>query len=431
MNTPSLALEAKGPAVDRFVDSSPISRELMARARKVMPGGSSRSHAFYRPYPAVFERGDGPHLWDVDGNRYVDLTYNGLSLIHGHAYRPVEEAVMKAMPGGTAWVGSSRSQIEYAEDLCARIPTADLVRFTNTGTEATMLGVKLARNATGRPLVLKSWGAYHGSYDDLEAGLYGNKDFPGRTALAKFGDLESYEKAFAEHGDQIAAMIIEPVLLTFRVVSPPEGFLSRICEMARANGTVVVLDDCLMFRLAYGGSAEKYDFEPDLTCLGKFIGGGLPMGVVAGKTEFMDILNPYGDERLYHGGSFNGNPLAATAGRVSLAGLTAENIGEMDRRADQLRGALRDKSAALGLDLDVSGDGSVIGNHLLQESGETDREAGYYLHLAAMDRGVFFGPDGEMAMCTTLDDDVLGDVIEAMDGALEETAEWMEAGRSG
>ncbi|MDQ2700312.1 MAG: aminotransferase class III-fold pyridoxal phosphate-dependent enzyme, partial [Actinomycetota bacterium] len=155
MNTPTEALDAAGPAVDRYLVKTPGSRDLMARAREVMPGGSSRSHAFYRPYPAVFERGDGPYLWDVDGNRYVDLTYNGLSLIHGHAYRPVEEAVIKAMPGGTAWVGSSRPQVEYAEYLCERIPGADLVRFTNTGTEATMLGIKLARQATGRPLVLK------------------------------------------------------------------------------------------------------------------------------------------------------------------------------------------------------------------------------------------------------------------------------------
>jgi glutamate-1-semialdehyde 2,1-aminomutase len=401
----------------------------MARARKVMPGGSSRSHAFFRPYPLVFERGEGPYLWDVDGNRYVDLTYNGLSLIHGHAYRPVEKAVAEAMPTGTAWVGSSAPQIAFAEDLCDRIPCADLVRFTNTGTEATMLAVKLARQATGRPLVLKSWGAYHGSYDDLEAGLYGNKGFPGRTALARFGDLDSYREAFAQHGDQIAALIIEPVLLTFRVVSPSEGFLPAICEMAKENGSVVILDDCLMFRLAFGGSAEKYGIEPDLTCLGKFIGGGLPMGVVGGRREVMGILDPYGDRRLYHGGSFNGNPLAATAGRISLRDLTADKIAGMDQRADRIRSTLRAEADRLSLRLDVSGDGSVIGNHLLTEDGETDREAGYYLHLAAVDRGVFFGPDGEMAMCTTLDDEALEIVIEGMSGALEETASWIANGR--
>lgn len=431
MNSPTSALEAAGPAVDRYREKTPTSGTLMARAREVMPGGSSRSHAFFRPYPAVFQRGDGPYLWDVDGNRYVDLTYNGLSLIHGHAYRPVEEAVLSMMPSGTAWVGSSEQQIAYAEDLCDRIPVADMVRFTNTGTEATMLGVKIARNVTGRPLVLKSWGAYHGSYDDLEAGLYGNEDFPGRAALARFGDLDSYREAFDRYGDKIAALIIEPVLLTFRVVSPPEGFLPAICEMARENGTVVVLDDCLMFRLAVGGSAEKYGFEPDLTCLGKFIGGGLPMGVVGGRREMMEVLNPYGDTRLYHGGSFNGNPLAATAGRIALEDLTAGKIELMDERADRLRTLLRSRADEMGLRLDVSGDGSVIGNHLLASGGETDREAGYYLHLAAMDRGVFFGPDGEMAMCTTLDDEALEIVIEGMTGALQETAEWMADGRPG
>ncbi len=431
MNSPDTALDTAGPALDRYLASTGRSRELMKRASRVMPGGSSRSHAFFRPYPVVFKRGQGPWLWDEDDNRYVDLTYNGLSLIHGHAYRPVEEAVVRALPNGTAWVGTSEYQIAYAEDLCERIPSADLVRFTNTGTEATMLGVKLARQSTGRPLVLKSWGAYHGSYDDLEAGLYGNKDFPGRTALARFGDIDSYKEAFAEHGDQIAAVIIEPVLLTFRVVSPPEEFLPQVCELARENGSVVVLDDCLMFRLAEGGSAEKYEFEPDLTCLGKFIGGGLPMGVVAGKTEIMSQMDPYGDKRLYHGGSFNGNPLASAAGKVSLRDLTGERIEEMDRKADRLRGILRDRSAGVDLALDVSGDGSVIGNHVLDASGATDREAGYYLHLAAMNRGVFFGPDGEMAMCTTLDDEALELTIGAMSAALEETAGWIADGRPG
>ena len=153
----------------------------MGRARTVMPAGSTRTFGYFDPYPLVFERGEGCHLWDVDGHRYVDFTYNGLSLIHGHAFPPVLEALQRALPRGTAWPGASIDQIEYAELLAERIPHADQVRFTNTGTEATMLGVKLARHATGRELIVKFTGAYHGSYDDLEAGLYGIGELEGHA----------------------------------------------------------------------------------------------------------------------------------------------------------------------------------------------------------------------------------------------------------
>lgn len=414
----------EGPALESFLRKTPTSRHINERARSCLPGGNTRSHAFFRPYPLVFERGVGPHLWDVDGHRYVDYTYNGLSVIHGYAFEPIERAIRDCLPGGTAWVGTSRPQVEYATYLCHRIAAADLVRFTNTGTEAMMLATKLARRCTNRPLVLKSWGAYHGSYDDLEAGLYGIGDLPGRTALATFGDLESYRRAFVAHPGQIAAVIVEPVLFTFHVVPPPSGFLAALTDLAHEHGALVVLDDCLMFRLAPGGSAEKYGFVPDLTCLGKFIGGSLPMGVVAGSHEVMQELNPLLENSMYHGGSFNGNPLAAAAGMIGLQELTRERIVEMGGRADRLRTTLRALGESAGVNLDVTGDGSVLGVYVSKSNGDVDSEACAYLHLAALDRGVFYGPDGDMALCTTLDDRALDATLEAFEGALAETAKW-------
>jgi glutamate-1-semialdehyde 2,1-aminomutase len=394
----------------------------MERARGVMPGGSTRTFGYFEPYPLVFSRGQGGHLWDVDENRYIDFTYNGLSLIHGHAYPPVEEVLSRAIPRGTGWPGASVDQIEFATALCRRVPAAEQVRFTNTGTEATMLAVKLARKFTRRPLILKFWNAYHGSYDDLEAGLYGIGELPNRTVLARFGDGDSVEAALKKHAGQVAAVLIEPMLYTFRVVPPPPGFLERVEQLAREAGALVVLDDCLMFRLAEGGSAEKYGLEPDLTCLGKWIGGGLPVGAVASKEAVLALLDPRQSSGLYHGGSFNGNPLGCAAGKMTLENLTAELIARMDGHAEQIAAALRVKARQLGLPLEISGDGSVRGIYVLGTDGQVDRAQGYALHQAAMNRGVYFGHDGELGMATMLTDDSVAEAITALEGALEDLA---------
>lgn len=430
---PPLATFALDSEIERtYRTRTPASAALIERAKASLPGGSTRAFGYFRPYPLTFARGKGPYLWDVDGNRYVDFTYNGLSLIHGHAFEPIEAALQEALPNGTAWPGTSLPQVRFAEALRARIPTAERVRFTNTGTEAGMLAVKLARHVTGRPLVVKSWGAYHGSYDDLEAGLYGNGELPGRTVLGRFGDLDSYREVFARHRGEIACLMIEPILFTFEVVPPPPGFLPELVAMARAEGAAVVLDDCLMFRLAEAGSAEKYGIEPDLTCLGKFIGGGLPVGVVAGCERLLAVLDPNHPDSLYHGGSFNGNPLGATAGRITLEHLGGAEIAAMDARTARLWRALEAKAAALEVPLRVSGDGSILGSYVVGKDGAPDRELGARLHLAAVNNGVYFGQDGEFALATVLDDEALETAIAGLEAALEELAgeiEHLGAGR--
>jgi glutamate-1-semialdehyde 2,1-aminomutase len=425
---PPLATFALDSEIERsYRARTATTAELIDRAKLSIPGGSTRDFGYFRPYPLTFDHGKGSHLWDLDDNRYVDFTYNGLSLIHGHAFGPVETALQEALPKGTAWPGTSRPQVAFAEVLTERIPTADLVRFTNTGTESGMLAVKLARHVTGRPLVIKSWGAYHGSYDDLEAGLYGNGEFRGRTALGRFGDIDSYREAFDRHRGEVAALIIEPILFTFEVVPPPPGFLPELVELARSEGAVVILDDCLMFRLAEAGSAEKYEIAPDLTCLGKFIGGGLPVGVVAGSERLLQVLDPGRDDSLYHGGSFNGNPLGATAGRITLEHLDASAIAAMDDRAERLRAALESAAAAVDVPLRITGDGSILGSYVVGEDCSPDRELGARFHLAAINNGVYFGQDGEFAMATTIDDEILEEAIAGLTAALGDLAE--EIGR--
>jgi glutamate-1-semialdehyde 2,1-aminomutase len=422
--TPAVRRSAGWGVEAKYLRRTPASGGLMARAARAMPGGSTRSGGHFGPYPLVFERGDGPRLWDVDGNRYVDFTYNGLSLIHGHAYAPVERELERVLPQGSAWPGTSQAQMAFGEQLRERIAAVDRVRFTNTGAEATTLAVKLARHITGRPLVIKSWGgASHGSYEEIEAGLWGHGEMPGRTALGRFGDIDSYRAAFDEHEGSVAALIVEPLLFTTEVIPPPPGFLDELVLLARERGALVILDDCLMFRLSEGGSAERFGFEPDLTCLGKFLGGGLPLGALGGPEAFMTALDPSLPDSLYHGGSCSGNPLGCTAGRVTLEHLTAKRIAEMDARAARMGAAMRTKAGALGVPLRVSGEGSVLGCYVVAGDGSVNRALSARLHLAAINRGVYFGRDGELAMATTLDNEALEEAIAGFGAALGDFAE--------
>ena len=238
-----------------------------------------------------------------------------------------------------------------------------------------MLGVKLTRHATGRDLVVKFEGAYHGSYDDLEAGLYGIGELEGRTLLAEFGRLDSFRSAIERHRGEIAAIVIEPILYTFKVIPPPPGFLVELIELAHKNGILAVLDDCLMFRLAPGGSAERYGLRPDITCLGKFVGGGLPVGAIAASEELMSIFDPAHERAVYHGGSFNGNPLGCAAGRVTMEHFGAAEIERIDAHAARLGEALGEASRASGVGLDITGDGSVLGVHVLGANGRSEPRA--------------------------------------------------------
>jgi glutamate-1-semialdehyde 2,1-aminomutase len=413
-----------------YTRRTPASARLMERASACMPHGVTRTLSWFAPYPVVFERGSGAQLYDVDGNRYVDLFSNGLSLMHGHAYGPIEEALAGALPRGTAWPGASEEQIAFAELLCRRVPGAEQVRFANTGTEATMLAVKLARHATGRQVVIKAWHGYHGSYDDLEVGLQGQGEIPGRVALATFGDLDSYRAALERNRGEVAAIVVEPVQYTGVVTPPPDGFLPALRALARDAGVLFVLDDCLMFRLAEGGSAERFGLQAaDITCLGKWVGGGLPVGAITASAELMAIFdpNPAAEGALYHGGSFNGNPLGMIAGAIAVGDLTAADIARIDAQGDELRADIAQSAQEIGVPVLTQGLGSAFGLYVLDDTGDDDEKIDFratsLLHLAAVNHGVYYGSGGEFGLCTALDDGDLEDVRVGLRAALADVAQ--------
>ncbi len=416
-------MPARSAIEDRYRRATPGSAALMREAAAVMPGGNTRTTSFHPPYPVVIERGEGPWLIDVDQRRYVDLFQNGLSLVHGNAYGPARAAIETALGRGTCWSGASREQIRFAELLCDRIRPLELVRFTNSGSEAGMLAVKAARRVTGRPYILKAVGAYHGSYPDLEAGLYGQGSLAGRAFVAPFNDLDAFERIMAEHGPEIAAIVVEPVLVTGRVVPPAPGFLSALEALARRHGALSILDDCLMLRLAVGGSAEKFDLHPDLVVLGKFLGGGTALGAFGGSRDLMAIFDPTRPRPLFHGGSFNGNPVGCAAGLATLSDLTAERIQVMDQAAAALREAIATRAASLGLKVTVSGIGSVAGIAFAADPQRHEDDPSVLglaslFHLACANEGVLIGPGGIMSVSTVHDAAAMSAAIEGISKAL-------------
>ena len=392
---------------------TPKSAAEFARAQAVLAGGNSRQSAFWRPYPLTIERADSSYVWDIDDNRYIDLLNNYTSLVHGHNYPPVVAAVERQIRDGACWAAASVEQVRLAEQLVARIPSADQVRFTNSGTEAANLALTMARTITGRDKVLMARHGYHGSLLEFESG---HTDRPyAMTYLADFNDSADFGRVLHEHGDEIAAVFLEPVLGAGGIIPGKRDFLAAVAAAAKDAGSVFVLDEVLTFRLATGGLQSTLELEPDLTMLGKFIGGGHPVGAVAGRQELMQEFNPDGGT-IFHGGTFNGNPVTMAAGEVSLAELTAERIEAIGRLGLRLRDGLLAAADAAGVPLTINRVGSLLNLYfsLEQASPAAHRSADKLMgtfHLAALNRGVFIAPRGLIAISTVMTEELVDEAI--------------------
>lgn len=353
------------------------SQRLFARATAVMPGGVNspvRAFGGVGGTPRFMLRGIGGRIIDADGNSYLDLVGSWGPLLLGHAHPAVTQAVTTALAAGTSFGAPTAAEVELAEAVLERVPAAQRVRFVNSGTEATMSAIRVARAATGRELLVKFDGNYHGHSDGLlvaagsgamTTGVPSSAGVPRGTAattlVCPYNDAAALARAFDEHPDAIAAVIVEPVAGNMGVVPPAPGFLDAIRDLTSRHGAVFIVDEVMTgFRLARGGAVERLALEPDLVCWGKIIGGGLPVGAFGGRAELLDLVSPLGP--VYQAGTLSGNPLAMAAGLATLR--TIDALGDvydtLETSGAELERGLSEGAAAADVPVRINRVGSML-----------------------------------------------------------------------
>jgi len=418
--------------------------QLFQQAQTIFPGGVNSPVRAFRAVggqPLFIERGAGPYLYDVDGNRFIDYVLSWGPLISGHAHPQVVEAIQQAALKGTSYGAPSPLEIELAHSIIEFMPNLEMLRFVNSGTEATMSALRLARAYTGRDKIIKFDGCYHGHADMLlvQAGsgvaTLGLPDSPGvpaqtaaATLVANFNDLESVEALFKQNPDQIAAIIVEPVAGNMGVVPPQPGFLQGLRAITEREGALLIFDEVMTgFRVHRSGAQALYNIVPDLTTLGKVIGGGLPVGAYGGKKEIMQMVAPSGP--MYQAGTLSGNPLAMSAGVAALSLIRDEKVWEqLEARAQQLETGIASAAQKAGVPVRQTRVGTMFTTFF----SETEPKDWHTVKIAdkvrfgkffqkMLENGVYLAPSQfEAGFLSTLHDEkVIAATIEAAEKAMK------------
>jgi len=391
------------------------SRELFAESRRVIPGGVNSPVRAFKSVgadPVFYDHAKGSHVWDADGNEYVDFVASWGPMILGHAPDVVLDAVRAQLDRGTSFGAPTEIELTMAEAVAAAVPSIEEVRMVSSGTEATMSAIRLARGYTGREKFIKFDGNYHGHSDALlvaaGSGLVtlGIPSTPGvtkgaaaDTVVLPYNDLESVRSTLAEIGEQVAAIILEPVAGNMGVVPPAEGFLEGLRALCDEYGVVLIFDEVITgFRVALGGAQERYGVTPDLTTLGKIIGGGFPVGAFGGKREIMECLAPVGP--VYQAGTLSGNPVAMVAGLALIGELSKPGVyDELERKGARLEAGLRAAVESAGVDAYLTRVGSMACMFFTQgpvtdwtsaAKSDTERYARYFKGM--LERGITLAP---------------------------------------
>jgi len=401
-----------------YRDANPRSAAIYARLRRVLPGGETRAVTYFGPFPLAIVSGRGARVTDADGHVYLDVLNNYTSLVHGHAFAPISDAIASAMSGGTAHAAPSERQYELAELLCDRYPAVESLRFANSGSEAAMLAQRIARRATGRRRILLFTGAYHGTAPDFA------DDGPD-TIRVPYNDSAAVASAL---DSSVAAVFAEPFLGSGGVILGEPSFLANVQALAQRNGALFALDEVQALRNAFHGMHHALDLDPDLVLMGKIIGGGLPVGAVGGREALLILTAADRPTSLQHSGTFNGNPLTMAAGLASMRGLTEGAIELLNLRAEQLREAIQAAADSAGVAIRVNRAGSILHVHIRSSEGEASADDGSQpersalLHLALLSEGVYAAPRGMLNLSTVMSDADLELIPDAYQRAFAQVA---------
>ncbi len=381
-----MAPEAKSTSLDselsRYVAANANSNAKHEEAKRYLPGGDTRNSIFWEPFPIYVSRAQGSTITDVDGNERVDFINNMTTLILGHRHPAVIEALTEQLERGISYPAPTPLVVEWGEIMCERVPSLDKVRFVNSGTEATLNAIRAARAFTSKNLLAKCEGAYHGNHDAVQISvtpdveLAGDAESPNaipttrgmaRTAVEQvvimpFNNLDVAERIIRQRAEELAAVIVEPINGQCGMVPADPEFLEGLRRVTDELGILLIFDEVIAFRASRGGAQEYYGVTPDLTCFGKIIGGGLPVGAFGGRGDIMSMWDPNrdGGPQVAHAGTFNGNPMTAAAGIATLRELTDDVYAELERKGDYLRERLREAIAEFEAPMGVTGVASLF-----------------------------------------------------------------------
>ena len=439
-------LDVEDEIVARYRERTPGSLARHEEAQRYLPGGDTRAATWFSPYPTYMASGEAAWLTDFDGNRYLDLLNNFTSLVHGHAQPDIVEYAADQLTRGTVFGTASEPQVTLARLLIKRILSMDMLRFTNSGSEATMMMMRAARAFSGRDIIVKMDGGYHGSHDFVEVSISADLDsadqptarVEGRgvpeavlnaVMVAPFNDLQAMDALLQLHHERIAGIIVEPMPNAGGMIPPAPGYLRGLRALADKYGVLLLFDEIVTLRLSSGGMQAIEGAIPDMTAIAKIIGGGFPVGAFGGRRDIMEIFNPdITPDFVFHSGTFNGNNMTMTAGIEAMQRLDQGSIDRINCLGERLQDGISRIFVSLGIRAQCLGYGSLQQIHWTDEpvvnladarrAGSDIGKLGQLLHLELLNRGVYTSNRGLFSICTPMQDADVDLALAAVEGAL-------------
>ena len=431
--------------LDTYRKKTPKSLAHHEMAGKYLPGGDTRSATYFSPYPVYMESGRGCYLYDADGNEYLDMLGNYTSLIHGHAFATIVEVIREQAVKGTVFGSAGAIQYLHAEHLCSRIPAMDMIRYCNSGTEATLFVIRTARAFTRRDCIVKIDGGYHGGHDLAEVNILPDIETDGlpkasvRTGVPAsvlqdvrvipFNDLAAVASLLEAEAGRIAAIIVEPVLGAGGVIPPQDNYLAGLRELADRFKVLLIFDEVITLRLSTGGMQKLSGVTPDLTSLGKIIGGGLPVGAFGGRADIMTLFDPAQPQAIFHSGTFNAANMVMAAGLCALKALDQPAIDRINTLGERLKTGLNKAFKEAGIRGQASGIGSLNQIHWCDDPLHNARDVSRalagaaelpgLLHLGLMNRGIYSAKRGMFVISTPMSEVEIDKTVAAFANTLD------------